>query len=269
MKPQHCVIRRIPDSGWNEPRVTLAHVEVEFGHDNVARTVDRQSEKLPIECADAADAYPGVFSVEIAEGAAQLVLPPGGQQGFLRTKDLAEPPTFDLLYQVHGLDPEVAREIYDFQKLLSRHNVWPYGRNAAKFEVIFATEIQRLEEQGPEMGQAEIRRLQAQVAALEAQLSSQHEDLEKMAALLEEAEAEIRRLEGALTNPEAPSGEESGPDSGPDGPTRAGTREARAAELEPLGANELRDIIRGYDIKGASSKSEMRNIILEHEFPQE
>lgn len=273
MKPQHCIITRKPESGWLEPKATFAHVEVQFGPDNIARTTNGNSECLPIECADAANAYPAVFDVKVRDGAAQLVLPPGGQQGFLKTSELADPPTFDLLYQVHGIDPEPARAIYDFQKLLARFDVWPYGRKPPVFEVIFADEIQALQEAGPEMGQREIVRLNAQVAALEAQLDSAG----KAYAELGEAYNELVKDHGKLNRlytelrPELDKAAAAPiPDTGvePDPPPQPTTREARTTELEAMGAEDLRAIIRGHDIKGAASKSEMRGIILNHEFPE-
>lgn len=267
MSARHAFIRRNPHTPWYEPKIVLAHVEVQLGPDDVFRTVNGNSEKLPIECAAAAAPYNSVLVVEIREGDAHLVVPTMGRGARRLAGEWNAPPTFDHLYQVDGLSAEVAQATSNFHQAMQRAGVWPYGDQMPAVRIVF-----------PEAFAAAAEELDKLRAAHAVELAELKRLSEARFAALEEAYANRPPAPVAVAapspaQPPAPAASSPAQPPAPD-PTAAPSAhspayEARAKHLDGLNADGLREIIRGHGLSGSSSKAEMRSIILGHEFPDE
>lgn len=260
MSSQHAYITRRTNTGWHEQRIVLAHVEVALGPDDVFRTVNGNSEKLPIECAAAAQAYSSVLSVEIRDGDAHLVIPTIGRGARRLAGEWSSPPLFDQLYQVDGLSAEVAQATANFHHAMHRVGIWPYGDQMPTVRLVF-----------PEAFNAAVNEIESLRAAHTAEVNELKRVHAERIAALETAYADRPPVlpasppEPAAPAPASPSKVVSSAPSDGHSPLYA----SRAALLETLDAPALREIIRNHGISGSASKAEMRANILAHEFPDE
>jgi hypothetical protein len=145
-RDRHYVIRLRPDA----PRLTntvLGHVDVEFDHQGIARAKGvhtPDSHKLPLECREAAEAYPAAFVVEERSGEALRIMPKGiaptNYAGGIGPGNIPRVPGFAELTAV-GMTAEDAHSTYNFHRLLQQHGVYPYGNKPPEFMVLFGEQL--------------------------------------------------------------------------------------------------------------------------------